>query len=337
MKSSIIKFGVMAKASEIEMVIKHAITAEKLGFDSIHISDHVFLPMESLTTLTAVAMKTKKIKVATGILDMNRRNPATLAQITATLDAISNGRLILGVGCGMGNYASYNVSKIGDTGRRKISRKVSRTKEAIEVLKKFWTEPIVNYKGQFYKFEKALIEAKPLQKPHPPIWVAAYGTRMKRIAAKLGDGFITQTLPPFMYKEEVEKMRGFAKEFGRDPNKIKTILATLTSVGLTRNDALMAIEKEARSLLFFSIRYHHDHHLGLAERLNFGRPNLLKKQEDIPSEALCQTYLIGKPEDIISRIEEYMNGGMSYLIAMGLDTIDSLKLFSEKVISCYED
>jgi len=337
MKSSHIKFGVMAKASEIEKLVKYAITAEKLGFDSIHVSDHVFHPMEALTTLTAVAMKTKKIKVATGILDMNRRNPATLAHVTATLDVISNGRLILGVGCGMGNYASYNVPKIGDTGKRKISRKVSRAKEAIEVLKKFWTEPTVNYKGQFFKFEKALIEAKPLQKPHPPIWVAAYGTRMKRIAAKLGDGFITQTLPPFMYKEEVDKTRCFAKKFGRDPNKIKTVLATLTSVGLTRNDALMAIEKEARRLLLFSIRYHHDHHLGLSERLDFGKPNLLKKQEDIPSEALCQTYLIGKPEDIISRIEEYMKGGMSYLVAMGLDTMDSLKLFSEKVISCYED
>ena len=337
MKSSCIKFGVTLKVSDIDTAIKFARTVEKLGFDSIHLSDHISEPLETLTTLTAIAMNTEKLKIATGILDMNRRNPATLAHVTATLDAISGGRLILGVGCGMLNYASYNVLNIGDTGRIKVSRKVSRAEEAIEVLKKFWTEPIVNYKGKFYTFDKASIKVKPLQKPHPPIWVAAYGTRMKRMAARLGDGFITQTLPPFMYKEEVEKVRGFAKEFGKDPMKIRNVLTTITSVGQTSNEALMSIRENAQKLLFLSIRYHHNHHLRLAERLDYGEPIPWIKPEDIPSEALRQIYIIGSPEEVITRIEEYSKCGMTYLVAMGLDKIDSLKLFSERVISYFKN
>ncbi len=337
MRSSSIDFGISEPRGRDIDIIAFAKAAERLGFNSIHVRDHVSAPFEPLTILTAIAMKTEKLKVATSVLDMNRRNPAITAHMTSTLDHLSGGRLILGVGCGIWNWPTYNVPNIGDKGRLKVSRKVTRAREAIEVLKKFWTEPSVTYKGRFYGFEDASIATKPLQRPHPPIWVAGYGRRMKRIAAELGDGFITQTMPPTMYKEEVESVRCSAKAAGRDPMKIKGILAAMTGIGRTHDEAVESIKKEAQSLLFRSARDHADHHNRLAERLGYGEPLPWKRPEDISSEDIGQVYLIGTPEEIITRIEEYLKGGMSYLIVMGPQTTDSLKLFSNKVISSFKD
>ncbi|UCH02708.1 MAG: LLM class flavin-dependent oxidoreductase [Candidatus Bathyarchaeota archaeon] len=331
-----IHFGISEpNAPDINTLIKFARTAEKCGFNSIHVGDHVFKPFESLTALTAIAMKTTKLKIATHVLDMNRRNPATTAHVTATLDHVSGGRLILGVGCGIWNWPTYTVSNIGDTGRLMASRKVRRAKEAIEVLKKFWTEPRVDYKGNFYHFTNASIKTNLSQHPHPPVWVAAYGIRMKQIAAQFGDGFITQTMPSFMCGEEIEQVKGFAKEAGRNPMKIKTIFASLTGIGRNRDAAVRTIQERARSLLFYSVRDHADHHNKLAERLGYDRSLPWEKPEDVSSADICRVYLIGTPEDIITRIEEYMKEGISYIIVMGLRTIESLNLFSEKVISSF--
>ncbi len=337
MGCSNIGFGVsIPSASDLD-TLAFARMAEKLGFDSIHMGDHVFVPFEPLTTLTAIAMKTEKLKVATNILDMNRRNPAVVAHVTCTLDRFSGGRLILGVGCGMWNSATYNVPNVGDGGRTRVSRKVDRAKEALELLKKFWTGSPVTYEGDFFNFKNASIKTEPFQKPHPPIWVAAYGTRMKKIAAKLGDGFITQTTPPSMYGEEVEAVRRFAEKDGRDSKKIKTVFATMTGIGHTHDEAVQSIQGSARSLLFRSVRDHADHHNKLALQLGYDEPLPWRNPEDVSSEDICQVYLIGTPEEIIARLEEYVKRGMSYVIAMNLRTIESLKLFSDKIIPCFKD
>lgn len=337
MGSSSIGFGIsIPRASDID-TLAFARRAEKLGFDSVHMSDHVSVPSEALTTLTAIAMKTEKLKVATNILDMNRRNPAITAHMTCTLDHFSGGRLILGVGCGMWNSATYNVPNIGDEGKTRVSRKVGRAKEALEVLKKFWTESSVTYKGEFFDFENASIESEPFQKPHPPVWVAAYGTRMKKIAAKLGDGFITQTTPPPMYKKEVETVRRFAEKDGGDSKRIKAVFATMTGIGHTHDEAVKSVQDSARSLLFRSVRDHADHHNKLALQLGYDETFPWRNAEDVSSEDICRVYLIGTPEEIITRIEEYQKGGMDYVIAMDLRTMESLKLFSDRIIPCFKD
>jgi len=343
MENSNLSFGACRAESwagaeeNLDTMINFAKTVEQLGFDSVHVGDHVHVRFEPLTTLTAIAMKTKKLKIATNILDMNRRNPATVAHVTATLDHFSNGRLILGAGCGMWNWRTYNIPNIGDTGRVKANRKVSRSKEAIEVLKKFWTETEVNYTGQFYNYDKGWIILKPLQKPHPPIWIAAYGKRMKRIAAKLGDGFITQTVTSSIYRDEVELVKSYANKQRKDPKNITPVFATLTGIANNHNDAIKKIQTSARSLLFKSVNDHADHHNRLAEKLGYDELVPWEKPDDVTDEDICQVYLIGTPEEIISRIEEYKKAGMNYLILMGLRTMDSIKLYSEKVIPCFKD
>ena len=337
MKASEVDFGISGPRTLEVDIIEFARRVEGLGFSSIHLGDHIFSPLEPLTTLTAIGMKTERLKLATSILDMNRRNPAITAHMTATLDNLSKGRLILGAGCGMWNWPTYNVSKVGDRGRTRIRRKVGRAKEAIEVLKKFWTESSVDFKGEFYDFEKASIEAKPLQRPHPPIWIAAYGKRMKKIAATLGDGFITQTVPPSMYGQEVEEVQHLAGTSDRDPKRIKSIFATLTGINRTHEKAVESIRERAKSLLYRSVRDHADHHNRLAERLGYDETFPWKSPEDVSSQDICQVYLIGTPEEIISRIEEYRKNGTDYIIVMGMRSMDSIRMFSDRVLSCFKD
>jgi alkanesulfonate monooxygenase SsuD/methylene tetrahydromethanopterin reductase-like flavin-dependent oxidoreductase (luciferase family) len=108
--------------------------------------------------------------------------------------------------------------------------------ESIKILKKLWTEPTVNYDGQFYKLKNYSLPLKPVQKPHPPIWIAAYGPRMLKIAATLGDGWIGM-VGFEKYKEQLTTIKRIAKEEGRDPEEITPAILEFTSIAKDRETA----------------------------------------------------------------------------------------------------
>jgi alkanesulfonate monooxygenase len=181
MESHEVKFGVDIWENGkgmYERFVRYVLAVEKLGFDSIWAAEaHSF---DLLIKLTVAAVKTKKVKLGTVVLVPALRYPFMLAKTLTSLDIVSNGRLILGVGC------SYqpSIEKRGVPSDRPVGRMV----EAIKILKRLWTEDSVTFKGQFYKINRSL-PLKPVQKPHPPIWIGAYGPRMLRITARLGDGW----------------------------------------------------------------------------------------------------------------------------------------------------
>jgi len=214
-----IQFGTSLSLKKFESHgIRDALEAEREGFDIVTVADHVFVPYEALSALTAIAVKTKKIKLGPFVIDPNRRSPPMLAHVTATLDKISGGRFVLGVGRGVWNEASF-----GDIGFP-LKKLTSRSREVIIVLKKFWMEDKVNYSGSFFNYKDAFISAKPIQKPHPPIWVAAFGPRMLKIAGELGSGFITQNITPELYERELKKVKEGARRSGKNPDKIIVVV-----------------------------------------------------------------------------------------------------------------
>jgi alkanesulfonate monooxygenase SsuD/methylene tetrahydromethanopterin reductase-like flavin-dependent oxidoreductase (luciferase family) len=300
---------------------KFAILAEKVGFDSVWMADHAYLQFEALTTLSAIAMKTKNLKLGTCVIDLNRRNPATLAQMVSTIDTISRGRFIFGVGSGVWNEAFYGFA---------LNKPVSRMREGIQIVKKFWTEPTVNYTGSFYKFENASIQSKPFQKPHPPIWIAAFSPRMIRIVAELGNGFITQNLPPEVYREKLDELKCYAKRVGREFMEIETVFASPMSISPNYDVALRSIEPLARQFLVGLVKSSPEFHL--AERL--GYETSWSKPEDVPLEIIDRCFIFGTPDDCIDKIQGYIEAGVKYFISLRLlpPGIDSLKLFAEKVI-----
>jgi len=303
-------------------IAEAAILAEKLGFDSLWMPDHGYLPWEALATLSAIAAKTKDIKLGTCVLDVNRRNPATLAQMTSTLDVISGGRLILGIGSGNPGVNPYGFP---------LDKPVTRMRESIEIMERLWTESSVDFTGKFYRFEKASIGAKPVQRPHPPIWIAAFGPVMRKIAGEIGDGFITQNIPPTIFEEELSSVRNCAMTASRDPSQIQPVLASLpVSVSRDYATARRNIEPIARSWLTRTTVSR------FAQRLGFAAP--WTRPDDVPAEAIERCFIFGTPRECVAKIEEYVEAGVRYFIALRIlpPGADSLELFSNEVVSHFK-
>ncbi|MEM2145057.1 MAG: LLM class flavin-dependent oxidoreductase, partial [Candidatus Jordarchaeaceae archaeon] len=170
-----IKFGVFlptfGQNITYQLNLKVALTAEKLGFESIWACDHLFgvysltekpkdfYPdiLECWTTLSALASKTSKIRLGTSVIAIPYRNPAVLAKMAATLDVISDGRLILGIGAGRSieEFLGYGIPW------EPFDVRFERTKESIEILKKLWEEQLVHYQGKHYKLVNCQLAPKP--------------------------------------------------------------------------------------------------------------------------------------------------------------------------------
>jgi probable F420-dependent oxidoreductase len=290
-------------------IIEIVSEAEKLGLDSLWVSDHLMYTepdtsvLEALTTLTAVAMETKRVKIGTKVLSMPFRHPAILAKMGSTLDIISNGRLILGVGAGWyeREFKALNIP---------FDKRVSRMKEGIEVLKSLWVNPLTTYHGSFYHLEGAESWPKPLQKPHPPIWIGATGPRMLRIVSELGDGWITTNQSPEQYGHSWKTIQDHAGELGRDAACIEPVCYTYSTIATDADRAKRTAEE-----------------LILAERRRaLSDPNL--RIEDIE-----EFGIIGGPDEWIERIEEYVRAGARHIIVKIVPlNLDSMRLYGKKVI-----
>jgi alkanesulfonate monooxygenase len=210
--------------------------AEDLGFDCAVSIDHLLLTppayactwLEPIALLSALAGVTRTIKLGTMVLVLPLRNPAYFAKEWATLDLLSGGRSILGIGVGWHEeeFALMGVPH-KERGRR--------MDECIEAVTALWAGDRVTYRGRYYQFENLTIDPKPVQQPHPPIWIGG-GTQpsekvyaqtvatvdpvLRRIA-KYADTWVPHSSStPEMVRSDWEKMQRFAREYGRDPARI---------------------------------------------------------------------------------------------------------------------
>jgi phthiodiolone/phenolphthiodiolone dimycocerosates ketoreductase len=289
--------GLPMTGESLEAVIEYASVTEALGFDAVLTADHVSIPYEALTLLTAVAMKTQRIRVGTLALDGNRRDPATLAHTTATLDRVSGGRLIVGVGKGVFNEASYGVP---------VEKPVSRMLEVLQVLKKLWTQDAVSHAGEFFTYNSLRLASKPLQTPHPPLWVAAFGRRMQRIAAEVGDGFITQNMPPHLFTTCLKQVRADAARAGKDPEKVEAVYGMMPlAVAKDRWTARKLVVGSAKPFLL-------RHGRRLSRELGYEKPWTTLKE--VPDAVVDECYVFGTPEACVQRVDEYVRAGATYIV-----------------------
>jgi probable F420-dependent oxidoreductase len=204
------EFGIalpnFGKYAQKESILDIAKLAEDLGFDSLWVSDHIVIPeshrgfgnvfYEPLATLSFVAAKTRVIQLGTSVIILPYRNPIVLAKMISTLDVLSGGRVILGVGVG---WLAEEFDALGVS----YQERGSITDEFIEVLKNLWSNEEPSYRGKYYKFSNIKFFPKPLQRPHPPIWIGGNGLVALRRAITLGDGWHPVGLTP----NEIEEKR----------------------------------------------------------------------------------------------------------------------------------
>jgi len=295
-----------------EAIKNVALQCENLGFDSIWVYDHfITFPeatteacFESWTTLSALATLTKKVGLGQLVTCNSYRYPAVLAKMGATLDVISNGRLNLGIGAGWYKleYDAYGIPF------PKASVRIAQLREAVQIIKKMWTEDEPSFHGQYYTIDKAINSPKPIQKPHPPILIGGAGKKLTlRVVAELADRCnFGGTITPQQYKKLLEILDEHCRKVGRKINQIeKTLIVDYTVIAKTR--------------------------AALDKKINKFKPKTVSKTQFIEGN------LVGTPEEIINRIEEFVDVGVTYVMMRFPDMMETepLQLFAEKVMPAF--
>jgi probable F420-dependent oxidoreductase len=185
---------------------------EALGFDSVWTGDHVSFhgPIhESLTLLAAYAPITSRIRLGTAVYLLALRAPAIAAKTTATLDVLSGGRLIFGVGVGGENPKEFELCGVPHTERG------ARVTEGIEVVRTLWRDTPASFKGRFTQFEQVSIDPRPVQRPGPPIWIGGRSDAALARAGRQGDGWMSYVVHPERYAQSLNRIRAAAAAAGR--------------------------------------------------------------------------------------------------------------------------
>jgi F420-dependent oxidoreductase-like protein len=279
---------------------------EHLGYDSVWLDDHLMVKnmpiLECWTTLSALSSVTERIRLGTMATCNSFRNPSLLAKMAATLDNISNGRLELGIGAGVqkNEHLAYGYpfpsSKV----------RIKRLAEAVEIVKKMWTEEKANYKGKYYTIRDAVCEPKPLQKPHPPITVGGGGEKLTmRVAAQHADRYDWGYIPSLeLYKRKLKLLEEHCEAVGRSFEEIEKScwLAGQIFIGKNRRE--------------------------LKERV------VQRVPEGVSLVDFMRTSLVGTPEDCLKELRQYENLGVTHFMLFFGDFPDlgGMRLFAEKVV-----
>lgn len=230
-----------------ENILYIAKESEKEGIDSVWVLDRLLWPLnpqtpyaatpdgtlpvefqnvlDPLTTLTYVAGVTKQILLGTSIIDMFFQNPVVLAKRFATLDILSEGRTIAGLGIGW-SKDEYEVSGVP------YKDKGTRADEFLQVLKKIWTDEVVEFKGQFYNIPASKIGPKPLQEPHPPILLGGFSPKTFSRILNHANGWIgVAGFGPLEQLEQViNSLKENARKIDKDPSNIGIYLGSYPNV-----------------------------------------------------------------------------------------------------------
>jgi len=193
----------------LEEIKRSVIEVDELGFDGALMPDHYmwgseightmkdpYSTLETWTTLTYLTGKTERISLGTLVTLLPFRHPGVLAKRLATLDILSGGRVVLGVGAGWSRVEFEGYSRWLEKGPR-----VDATVEALEVMRRLWTEAEVSFKGEYYEVKGAVLDPKPLQKPYPRLLFGSQGRRMLQMTGRYGDICF---IPPWAKAKQTE-------------------------------------------------------------------------------------------------------------------------------------
>ncbi|MFX1576970.1 MAG: LLM class flavin-dependent oxidoreductase [Promethearchaeota archaeon] len=277
------------------------------------------------TMLAAFTELAPSMSLGVAVTDAIRLHPAILAQNAVSLDHQSGGRFILGMGAGEKmNLAVYGFD---------AKHAVTRLKECIEVMKLLWTQSgPVNHYGQFYRLERAVLEPKPVTKPHPPIWIAGNGPRTRKLTAELADGWVPFPVLPELYRDGLKDIYAHMKSIGRDsssfsagfwgrvfmhddPARVSQYLGGLRGQLALQPSVLdvLGYWKKEYAAIYREQGINHDK-LSLltydaedVAKLDISK--LLPIVQDIPEAAIKSITLAGSPEEVRKKIQGFVDAG----------------------------
>jgi probable F420-dependent oxidoreductase len=258
---------------EPELLCNAAEFAEAVGLDSLWLSDHIVTrnPTLDITCLFAmIAARTKRLKMGPSVLTLPARHPVQVAKTYATLDYVSNGRMIMAVGSGS-DVRDLEACGVPPQERAK------RLEEGIEILRKLWTESNVTYHGKFYQFENVTIEPKP-KKGSLDIWIGGKSDAILKRTARMADGWFPALTTPQEFKVDMEKLIGFGGEYGRTINPREAGVLLLTHVSDDRDAAWQTVAPFLKGL-------------------------------PMPPEAVAERCIVGPAEECVEKLRRFVEAG----------------------------
>ncbi|CAN5721879.1 LLM class flavin-dependent oxidoreductase [soil metagenome] len=282
-----------------------ALRAEACGFDSVWVSDHLFLDwgkyggpatpqgaLECWTTLTAIAAVTERVRVGSLTLCNDLRNPALVAKMAASLDLLSGGRLDLGMGAGWyePEYRSAGIA-FDRPGRR-----IERLGEAAEVVTRLLAGEELTFEGAHYSIRGAVCRPSPVQRPRPPVWLGGKGDRLLRTAARVADGWNFSWLGSFdTYRDRVRSAERSCEGIGRDPATLRRSAGVYVLAGRDDADARRRFER-------------------LAERTPSGVLRAITGGRGVSWEEFREDHVAGSTGEVIDRLGELADLGVEEAI-----------------------
>lgn len=280
------KIGVSSFMTDYSIdVVTLATRAEELGFDSLWVPEHPIIPVERTqkvsadstdgelpkkyfdvvdpyVTLAAAAAVTSTLKVATGVTLLPERNPLLLAKEAATLDLISGGRFIMGIGAG---WITEETEIMGGN----FPRRWAQCRESVLAMKQLWTTVYSEYHGEFYDFPQVVSFPRPVQRPHPPVILGGWSKYVYKRVVEYGDGWLPVRARPEWVSAGRKELNRLAEAAGRDPASLEVTcyqvppdpdhVRALGEAGADRvviqvdtagrEEALAQLESHARALL----------------------------------------------------------------------------------------
>ena len=219
---------------DVSGLYAYAQRAEALGFESLWAWDHILLGVEpsfpildAVTMLGALAARTTRIKLGTGVLVLPLRNPVVAAKALGSLDVISGGRLILGVAAG---WYAREFDAVGVPFKQR-GRQFERN---LDILVRLWTDERVTLRVDEFNLREAVMVPRPAQRPRPPVLIGGYVDAVLRRVATMSDGWLTYFYTPESFTRNWEKVKAFAREAGRDPSTLTATNQLAISVGTSR-------------------------------------------------------------------------------------------------------
>ena len=277
---------------------------DEFGYDSIWLSDRVvgdrFL-LEPVVALSMVAAYSDTLKFGTSVLALPLRNPALLAKELATLDYLSNGRLLPAIGLGQEDPLEYEACGTSKEGRGR------RTDEAVQLIRRLWQEEKVTHRGQFFTLRDVSIVPKPIQKPCPPIWVGGRTKAAQLRTGRVGDGWLVSQATPKEVEEGKEVIFSTAAEYGRSVD-----------------------EDHIGAMLGFYIAASPEEAAVVAE------PHVFQHRPNAHYTRYCA---LGPPKNVAATVREYLAAGASKFVVRPMcpaqQALEQLETFGREVLPMF--
>lgn len=266
----------------IDEMVRNVRRAEDLGFDSVWSGDHIIMHspvMDVMTVLASFASITERVKLGTAVYLMPLRHPVSIAKQVASLDLLSNGRFIFGVG--VGGEIAREFEAVGVP----VRERGRRTDEGLDILTRVLSQDNVTYEGKHYQIHDVTLAPRPKQQPHPPIWVGGRSDAALRRTARYGNCWLGYLVSSERLREAMQKLQDFAPTYGRDSGDIQGGMMLFTAIA---NDYETAKQMAIANL---SRRYNQ------------------------PFDNLVDRYcIIGTPDQCLEKLQLYIDAGMSNLV-----------------------